>query len=170
MHIALIAKPGHTHTGVGRYVQELERHLRAQAHQVTVVHPKIPLPKGLISLGGRLGWDLQAFFNNYPLWARYPEADIYHITSQNLATLMHLSRPPGKTVITVHDLIPWLTRNDPELSVYGHPFTALFDRLTLWGLKKADSLLSDSSFTTQTIVTTLNIPAGQVNTVFLGRH
>jgi hypothetical protein len=170
MQIVLIAKAGHANTGVGRYVIELEDELRAQGHRVTVVHPVMALPAWLMQAVQRwLGWDLKAFFNNYPLWARYPKADIYHITSQNLATLMLCCRPPGKTVLTVHDIIPWLTRHDKELSVYRHQVDAFFFLLTLWGIKKADGLLSDSSFTTQTIVTTLKIPSSQIKTVFLGR-
>ena len=93
------------------------------------------------------GWDLAAFFNNYPIWARYPQADIYHVTSQNLATLMLLRRPPGVTVVTVHDIIPWLVRNDPELRAYEHRLAEWFDHLALAGLRRADGLLTDSTFT-----------------------
>src|SRR5690606_38951575 len=98
-----------------------------------------------------LGWDLSAFFNNYPVWARYPDADVYHITSQNLATIMLLRRPPGATVITAHDIIPWMVRDDSDMRIYEHRFAEWFDRLALIGLHRADALLSDSAFTRETL-------------------
>jgi hypothetical protein len=148
MRIALIARPGHENTGIGRYSGQLRAALEALGHDVLVVNPIVPLPEVLVRVVQRLfGWDLAAFFNNYPIWARYPQADIYHVTSQNLATLMLLRRPPGVTVVTVHDIIPWLVRNDPELRVYEHRLAEWFDRLALAGLRRADGLLTDSAFT-----------------------
>ncbi|NCF68351.1 MAG: glycosyltransferase [Chloroflexi bacterium] len=148
MRIALIARPGHENTGIGRYSGQLRAALEALGHDVLVVNPIVPLPEVLVRVVQRLfGWDLAAFFNNYPIWARYPQADIYHVTSQNLATLMLLRRPPGLTVVTVHDIIPWLVRNDPELRVYEHRLAEWFDRLALAGLRRADGLLTDSAFT-----------------------
>jgi hypothetical protein len=148
MRIALIAKPGHADSGVGRYTAQLRAALEAQGHEVIVVHPAAPLPAAVARTVRRLlGWDLTAFFNNYPVWARYPRADVYHLTGQNLATLLLLRRPPGVTVVTVHDLIPWLTRDDPQLRVYNHRIAEWFDRLALAGLRRADALIADSEFT-----------------------
>lgn len=152
MRIALITKPGHADSGVGRYTAQLQMALEALGHEVVVVHPTVPLPEVLARAVRRLlGWDLAAFFNNYPVWARYPRADIYHISSQNLATLLLLRRPPGKTVVTVHDIIPWLLRDDPALRVYDHRIAEWFDRLALAGLRRADGLIADSAFTQGTL-------------------
>ena len=148
MRIALIVKPGYENTGVGRYTAELGTALKALGHEVVVVYPVTPLPKKLVCAVQRLlGWDLEAFFNTYPVWIRYPNADIYHITSQNLATLLLLRRPPGVTIITVHDIIPWLVRDDPVLRIYDHRLAEWFDRLALVGLGRADGVLADSVFT-----------------------
>jgi glycosyltransferase involved in cell wall biosynthesis len=148
MRVALIAKPGYNGTGVGRYTSQLQAALQALGHEVLVVHPAVPLPGLLVRAVRRLlGWDLQAFLTNYPLWARYPCADIYHVTSQSLATLLLLRRPPGRTVVTVHDLIPWLLRDDPELRIFAHRAEGWFDRLALAGLRRADALIADSAFT-----------------------
>lgn len=168
MRIALITKPGHEDTGVGRYAQELKQAQEALGCQVTVVYPVTPLPVWLTQWVKRLfSLDLVAFFNNYPIWVRYPEADVYHLTSQNLATLMLFHRPPGKTVITVHDIIPWLLRDDPALRVYRHPVEAFFDRLALRGIRRADGWLADSNFTAQTLAAATNIPVPQIKTVML---
>jgi hypothetical protein len=152
MRIALIAKPGHENTGVGRYTGQLSAALEALGHEVVRVYPTVPLPGALVRAVRRLlGWDLTAFLNNYPVWARYPQADIYHVTSQNLATLLLLRRPPGTTVVTVHDIIPWLVRDDTALRLYDHRLAEWFDRLALAGLRRADGLIADSAFTQQSL-------------------
>lgn len=168
MRIALIAKPGHADSGIGRYTAQLRAALEAQGHEVVLVHPVAPLPAAVVRGVRRLlGWDLAAFFDNYPVWARYPRADIYHLAGQNLATLLLVRRPPGVTVVTVHDIIPWLTRDDPELRAYDHRVAAWFDRLALAGLRRADSLLADSAFTRESL-REANVPVGQASVVMLG--
>lgn len=168
LRIALIAKPGHKDSGVGRYTNQLHAALEALGHTVFIVYPTVPLPAVLVQIVQRLlGWDLTAFFNNYPVWARYPQADIYHITSQNFATLMLLRRPPGKTVITVHDIIPWLVRDDPILRIYDHHLAEWFDRLALAGLRRADGLVVDSTFT-QASLRLSDVVVGDAAVVKLG--
>lgn len=148
MRIAIIAKLGHADTGVGRYTSNLSAALQALGHEVSVVNPIVPLPGVLVRAVRRLlGWDLYAFFQNYPIWVRYPEAEVYHFASQNLVTLLLLRRPPGKTVVTVHDTIPWLVRSHPELRIYDHRVAELFDRMALVGLRHVDGLVADSAFT-----------------------
>ena len=162
MRIALIAKPGQADSGVGRYVYELERHLLALGHQVTMVHPVVPIP-GWVARAVRrwTGLDLEAFFQNYAVWARYPPADLYHLTSQNLATLMLFRLPPGSVVVTVHDIIPWLGRDNPELRTYQHGFDALFDWLAIQGLKRATVFLAPSGHTRETLER-IGIPSERV--------
>lgn len=152
MRIALVAKPGQADSGVGRYTLRLAEALRGEGHEVLLVHPLVPVPYLLVRLLCRWpGWDLEAFFHNYAVWARYPRADIYHLTSQNLASLMILCRPPGLTVITVHDIIPWLVRDDPELRSYPRRWHELFDRAAMWGLQRADHLIADSTYSADSL-------------------
>jgi glycosyltransferase involved in cell wall biosynthesis len=168
MRIALIAKAGHADSGVGRYTQEFSKALTERGHDIQLVHPVCPLPSWFVRLLQRLlHWDIQAFFDNYPVWARYPAADIYHITSQNLATLMIFRRPPGETVITVHDIIPWLVRADPQLRIYDHCLSEWFDRLALKGLRRADGLIADSCFTQESLAHA-NLVAVEATVVMLG--
>lgn len=169
MHIALIAKPGHADTGVGRYTLELEQRLRSFGHQVTVVNPALSLPDRLTQTIRRWSkWDLAAFFTHYPMWIDYPQADIYHITSQNLATLMLLRRPPGPTIITVHDIIRYMLRNDPDLTTYRTRADRLFDQMATMALKRADLLVADSAYTKQCLIDQLEIAASQIEVVHLG--
>lgn len=165
----MIVKLGYAGTGVERYVIELERALRMLGHEVTLVHPVFPFPDWLATAVDRLtSFNARAFFENYPLWARYPEADIYHITSQNLATLMLFRRPPGPTVITVHDIIPWLVRHDPEQRVYRHALDVLFDWLALRGIRRADAIVTDSCFTAQSLAGAIDISRVPTTTVMIG--
>ncbi|MEM7334920.1 MAG: glycosyltransferase [Chloroflexota bacterium] len=169
MRVVLVTKPGHSDSGVGRYTQTLETALRQQGHEVVVIHPQIPLPDSwLAACRSRFGIDLTAFLNNYPIWVRYPKADVYHISSQNLATLLLWRRPRGKVVLTVHDIIPWMTRNDPEIGVYNHAIERFFDWLALQGIRRADRVLTDSDYTQQTLARELGTAVPPMKTVLLG--
>jgi hypothetical protein len=169
MHIALIAKAGTMDTGIGRYAFELERWLQAEGHQVSIVNPVVIFPRWLVNWIYRLlGWDLEAFFQNYPIWARYPKADLYHLTSQTLATLMLLRRPPGSVVVTVHDTIPWLVHSDSDLRSYHHRFEKWFDRLALRGIRRVDWVLTDSDFSADSLASLAIGDPPPVDTVYLG--
>src|SRR5690349_11198714 len=85
LKVALIAKPGGVNTGVGRYTQMLQSGLRDAGIDVVRLAPVVPpLPSIGYRILQRLGVDLRAFLTNYPIWATYPAADVYHLTSQNL--------------------------------------------------------------------------------------
>jgi glycosyltransferase involved in cell wall biosynthesis len=166
---ALIAKPGGAHTGVGRYVRMLHQGLSAQGAAVERIAPMVPpLPNAAYSAIRRLGPDLRTFFLNYPLAAKYPSADVYHLTSQNLASLLLFRRPPGKIIVTVHDIIPFMVRNDPQLSSYRSAADRLFDRLAMAGLRRADRLIADSHATRSSVVEHLGIAPEQIAVVHLG--
>lgn len=158
MRIALIYKPGHENTGVGRYSNRLYTALIAQRHEVLIVHPSLPFPMWLARFVRHLfGWDLQAFFENYPVLARYPAADLYHLTSQNLATLLFFCSPPSPIIITVHDIIPYITKHNKETSPYMHLFDRIFDGIAIGGLKKANQIIAVSETTRQIMISELGL-------------
>lgn len=168
MKIALIAKPGHADSGVGRYVDRLAPAIEAAGHEVVIVYPIVPLPAWFtIAIYKILHWDLKSFFLTYPIWISYPNADVYHFTSQNLATLMILRPPRGRTVITVHDIIPWQVRKDPELNLYRNWIYELFDRLALWGIKRCHKIISDSDYTAHLLSTTISRQGADIQTIHL---
>ncbi len=148
MKVALIAKPGHDDSGIGRYVQKLAPALRANGLDVALVYPTVPFPSWLFDLVEKLlHWDLHAFFLTYPIRISYPRADIYHFSSQNLASILVFRRPPGKIIVTLHDLIPVVAPAELRAGRTRNIFYALFERLALIGLNKADYLISVSEFT-----------------------
>ena len=167
--VALIAKPGATHTGVGRYVATLAQGVRDLGLDVRQAAPVLPpLPGAAWGLLRRAGIDARSFLLNYPLWASYPAADVYHLTSQNLASVLCFRRPRRPVVVTVHDIIPYLLRNDPALSPYRNRGDRLFDRLAMSGLRRADRLVADSEYTRQRLVDYLHIPQERIEVVHLG--
>jgi len=167
--IGLVAKPEKLHTGVGRYVEMLQLELRAAGVDVVRVAPATPpLPIGVHNLLRRAQIDLRAFLSNSPVWAQYPVADIYHLSSQNLASLLLFHRPPGRVVVTVHDIIPYMLRHDRRLCVYRTAADRLFDHLAMQGLRQADWLIADSTYTRRCLTEYLGIASKHVTVVHLG--
>lgn len=168
--VRLVSKPTAPSTGLGRYVAELERGLRALGLDVAAAAPRDPLPAAIGSLGRRLGYDLGSFAGSYPLrLAAAPAAGtVTHLTSQTLATLLLGRRPPRPVVVTVHDILPFLLRDDPALAVYGHRLDRAMDGLAMRGLRRADRLVAVSGYTKTTLVDGLGIPAGQIDVVHNG--
>ena len=167
--VALIAKPGGTNTGVGRYVQMLHTGLQTAGVATERVAPHAPRLPGLFYTAlRRLGPDLRTFFLNYPVAAKYPSADVYHLTSQNLASLLLFRRPPGKVIVTVHDIIPYMLRDDPRFKSYRAAADRYFDRMAMAGLKRADRLIADSRYTKESVVTHLGIAPDKIDVAHLG--
>lgn len=165
----LIVKPGSSHTGVGRYALMLERGLRDRGVALTRVAPSIPdIPGAADAVFRRLRVDPRAFLSTYPVWASYPPASVSHLTSQNLASLLLFRRPPGRVVVTVHDIIPYMLRHDRELSSYRTTADQIFDRLAVRGIGRADVLIADSEFTRQSVVTQLRIDPNRIGVIHLG--
>lgn len=166
--IALVAKPVNPNTGVGRYVHTLLAELAELDSQPLVVSPTIPPLPGAVYAGlRRLGIDLGAFLANYPVWASYPEAEAYHFTSQNLATLLLFRRPPGKAIVTVHDILPYMLRDNTTLSTYRTLADRIFDRLAMFALKRADLLVADSEYTKRCLIEQLGIAPEKIEVALL---
>jgi glycosyltransferase involved in cell wall biosynthesis len=155
-------------TGIGRYVQMLAAGLRDAGVSVIRAEPTIPvLPNVSYRALGLIGRDLRAFLVNYPLWSRYPHADIYHLSTQTLASLLLLRRPRGKVVVTVHDVFPYMLRHDPRLrSPYAT--SRLYHWLAMAGLKRADHLIAVSDYTRNCLVELLDIHREKITVVHHG--
>lgn len=167
--VALIAKPGGPNTGVGRYVHMLQHGLEANGqHTIRVAPLAPPLPAIGYTVLQRANIDLRTFLMNYPIWANYPVADVYHLTSQNLASLLLFRRPPGRVVVTVHDIIPYMLRHNKQLSTYRGAADQLFDRMAMRGLRRADHLIADSHYTKQCLIEHLGIVAERISVIYLG--
>jgi glycosyltransferase involved in cell wall biosynthesis len=86
--------------------------------------------------------------------------------------LLFFHRPKGKIVITVHDIIPYMLRNDPELTSYRTVAHRVFDRMAnrmaMAGLKRSNLLVADSEYTKCCVVEQLGIAPEKIEVVYLG--
>jgi glycosyltransferase involved in cell wall biosynthesis len=71
-------------------------------------------------------------------------------------------------VATVHDVLPYTFRHDPELGTLRHPFDALFYRLALRGLRRADAVLADSCYTAGEVARAADLADAAIRVVPLG--
>lgn len=165
MRVQLIAKPDTGHTGTSRYTQNVFRGLKAAGVDAVLTSPE-PIPGWLRRGSARFGLDARAFFASYPLRVRLQQADIYHITTQTMATLLLFQRFNRPVVVTVLDIIPYLVRRNKELNTFQHPVDYLLYRLALAGLRRADALIAISEYTKRTLVEALGIPAERVHVVY----
>ncbi len=163
----LVNKSTSPRTGIGRYAYELEYGLRDRGIDLRLAPLRSPaLP--IVSFGRRLGYDPEAFFRSYPLRADVLPGYVTHLTTQTLGVLLLLQRLPRPVIVTVHDILPYLLRHDPELRVYRHSADRLMDLLAMRGLKRADHLIANSHFTKFTVVNTLGLPPDRVDVTYFG--
>jgi glycosyltransferase involved in cell wall biosynthesis len=166
--VQLVSKPGSPATGIGRYRAELERGLRGAGADVRDAPLRSAVPASVARVARRTGYDLEAFERSYPLRADISRGYVTHLTSQTLAILLLSQRLPRPVVVTVHDILPYLLRDDPALSVYRHRVDRLMDDLAMRGLRRADRLIADSHYTKLTVVEALGVPPERIDVVHLG--
>jgi glycosyltransferase involved in cell wall biosynthesis len=163
MDIALVTKPDKQMTGLLRYALSLYDAFRARGVGVRLCHPR-PLPQAVVRLGRILGVDAAAFAASYPLAVDCAGARVCHLASQTLASALWLQRLPT-TVVTVHDIIPYLVRDDPALRTYASPFERGVDALAMRALQRADALVAISEYSKKCIMEALGVPAGRIRVI-----
>ena len=166
--IQLVSKPGSRATGIGRYADEILHGLRRADVAVREAEIGPRLPRVVSGLGRRLGYDADAFLRSYPPRAETHPGYLTHLTTQSLATLLFTQRLPRPVVVTVHDILPFLLRDDRRLSPYRHRFERAIDGLAMRGLRRADRLIAVSHYTKQTIVETFGISPQRIDVVHNG--
>jgi glycosyltransferase involved in cell wall biosynthesis len=166
--VQLVSKPGSRSTGIGRYAWEIERGLRGAGVEVRAARLTTPVPEIAQRAIRRIGYDVAAFTRSYPIRADVAPGWITHLTSQTLATLLLTQRLPRPVVVTVHDILPYVLRNDPDLSTYRHRLDRTMDSLAMRALKRADLLIADSRFTQSTLTDHLGIDPNAIEVVHLG--
>ena len=164
--VALVAKREPMMTGTARYAENLAAALVEQG--VAVARGEtfgLPLRGQIGRLAPGLAGRLGAFFDNYPLGMRAPPARVLHLTMESLATALFTNRRREPVVLTVHDVISYLTRKEPALRAYAHPVHELFDRLSLAAFSKADRLIADSAWTAEAVARHTGYPRERIHVV-----
>jgi glycosyltransferase involved in cell wall biosynthesis len=167
MDIQLIAKADSNMTGLRRYQDTLHSQLEQQGVRVQKVFPRQPFPNLATDLGERFGWDVEAFFQSYPLWGRYPRANVYHLANENLATLLlfnHL-RP---AIVTVHGLLPYLLLKTSGRSLYSSRIHRWFDTISVYGLRRAQRIIAVSHFLKRELIHHTGIPEERIDVIYEG--
>ena len=86
--------------------------------------------------------------------SKVKNGNVKHIVYQNLAYLLNLV-DLEKTIVTCHDLIPWVYEKDRS------PFW----KANINGLKKADRIITVSSFSKNEIINHLKYPADKIHVI-----
>lgn len=165
MKVAFVTKPDKKMTGLLRYSRSVHQTLRRMGVDVKWIHPRSPLSGAVARLGRAAKLDVAAFFASYPVSVELEGASLCHLTSQTLATLLAFQRLPC-TVVTVHDIIPYLMRQDPVLNTYRNSFERFFDWVAMRALQRADALIAISEFTKRCVVDPLRVPAGRIHVIY----
>jgi glycosyltransferase involved in cell wall biosynthesis len=168
LRVQLVAKPGSAMTGIGRYAAEISRELEHVGVDLHHAQLRDPVPASVKRLGRRIGYDLEAFAKSYPLRASVRPGYLTHLTSQTLAILLLSQRLPPPVVVTVHDILPYLLRDNQELCVYRHKLDRTIDGLAMRGLRRADRLIAVSHYTKRTITEALGMCPERIDVVHLG--
>ena len=115
-----------------------------------------------------LGLDVRTFLTTYPVAAPLERGALTHLTAQQMATLL-LFRPDIRpVVVTVHDIIPYLTAKERGQGAYRHWAERFFDTLATRALRRADGIIADSACTRQTLLRALAYPPERIWVVLLG--
>lgn len=155
--------------GLARYTAAILQALQEAGTPYSLVSPSYPFPvRAAHALLTPLGFDVQRFFTTYPIAAALDGAALKHLTAQQMATLLWTSADIHPAVVTVHDIVPYLMRHDPEQSTFRHPFDVWFDRLAMKGLKRADRLIAISQHTKETLVEALGCREEKIDVVLYG--
>jgi glycosyltransferase involved in cell wall biosynthesis len=167
--IGLVARREPGVTGTSRYAGTLLPELEAVGVEAELLLTSLPPGMGrLASTVRRLGIDLESFFGEYPLRLSRRDVDVYHFSAQTFATLLMVQRFDRPVVVTVHDIIPYLTRGNRRLGGQARPVHRWVDDLAMQGLKRATLLIADSAWTKGSLVAALAIPPERIHVVHLG--
>jgi len=146
-------------TGVGRYSHYLVNQISASLYSTQKNNKLLNIFQKIT------GKDLNTFFATMPFYYPFKEFkkdNIVHLTTQTLAFPLVWQKPKNKVIVTVHDIIPFVSNN------YHSIWEKIVYKIIMYGVKNADHLIVDSEHTKKDIITFLNIPELKITVVYLG--
>ena len=170
MRVQLVDRNYAAACGLSRYSHTIASTLVQQNIPFSVASLEPPrLVRASHFFGKKLGLDLLTFFTTYPIHATLAADSINHLTTQQMGTLFWFQRKSmPASIITVHDILPYLYRHDPHFSTLHHRFDTFFYRLAMKGMSKANVIIAISEFTKKTLVENLSIPEEKIKVVLNG--
>jgi glycosyltransferase involved in cell wall biosynthesis len=155
--------------GLARYTACLREGLQEAGMPYETTEPTFPpwvrLADTLLS---PLGYDMRTFFSNFPVAAPLKEGAVKHLTTQMMASLLRFQPKLSQTIVTVHDIVPYLMRSEPGQNTYHHRIESCFDSLAMKSLVRADKIIAISSYTKRVLVNELQIPEEKIQVVLYG--
>lgn len=107
-------------------------------------------------------------FGDYPAIARRLNFDVFHVIDHSYSQLLHVL-PPGRTVVTCHDIDTFRSVLEPQRDPRGAAFR-LMTRRILGGFRQAAHVACDSVATYDEIRKFDLLPAARLSVVPLGVH
>lgn len=157
MRIRVISRREKGTTGTTRYTTNLCKSIELLAIPYTLSFSN-PNQRNILDKSNLWGFDVHAFFSSYPLFVdKNPPADVYHLSTQTLATALNFQRFSAPVAVTVHDIIPWIVRKTPQYNTLRNPIDRWFYWLALKGLQHADLIICVSEFTRQSLNKHVNL-------------
>jgi len=149
--------------GLSRYSYSLIPQLREECN-VTVCHPRLPNTiRRPVSLFG----DAETFFSSFPLDYEDISDDILHLSSQTIGIPL-LYRDFESTVVTVHDIFPYIFQRETQFTPVEPWYERGMYRLAMRALKKADHIVAISDATKQTLQRFLDVPSHKITRIYYG--
>jgi glycosyltransferase involved in cell wall biosynthesis len=99
---------------------------------------------------------------------RLEEFDLFHLIDHSYSQLVH-DLPPGRTVVTCHDLDTFVCVLEPERQPRPRWFRAMTEHI-LRGFRKAAHVMAISAFTRDEILRFGLIPPGRITVISNGVH
>ena len=155
--------------GLARYTHALTKHLAQANVNFTSVEPAYP---AIIEASHKLlqpfGYDVHAFFNIYPVSAKFNSGAVKHFTTQMMAILYSFQPSLKKVVLSVNDIVPYMMRNHKEQSQYHRFYERVVDERAMKNILQADRILAISAYTGQTLVNYLGCSLDKIRVAYLG--
>lgn len=140
--------------------------LRDHASSVAAVDVRPPFRQRATRLSsGRAAWNFDRALNrlvDYPRHVRTLQSayDVFHVVDHSYSQLLH-QLPPGRTVVTCHDLDTFRSIFQPDDDPRSPLFTAMTRRI-LTGLQRAACVTCDTAAVRDELVARQLVPADRV--------
>lgn len=157
-------------SGLSRYAGTIFRQMEFGSIKPILVRTTMPmLVRWVKPLFLRLGLDIESFLYVYPLSLskEVQNCDLIHLTHRTQSTVL-LRRPSVPVVVTAHDIIHFIHRDDAGMTIYRHRIHKWFDYLSLRLLKRADAVIASSEYTREMLITKLGLTPCKVHCIHLG--
>ena len=119
MQVELFVSCYQSMIGLARYSQALQKYLDQAGVDTKVLNPHHPFAlQAAHKLLKPFGFNVHNFFNTYPIAGSFSKGAVKHFTTQMMAGLLTFKPRLEKVVISVHDIVPFMMRDDPDQNQY----------------------------------------------------